>query len=276
MKLWHWCLDFVARWLQPWLSFAAAISGTLLQFDYKEQRAQLPKWVGLFDFLASGVFFWVFLISASASVIFGFLLARREKTLAQLRARISKHQSEIDEIGNNIINVFDGLLLNLGTKLGIQQSDQVRLSLYVHDKVKRRFLPCGRYSPNPTYQAPGRTHYPDSEGCIAEGWNKGWHFDNEVPEAAGARKTYNKNKYKISDQVNAAIRMQSRLYAVKRLDNALGQPVAVLVVEALQNEHFEADVIQTQLEGVADDFSRMIHTLRGYIPDPAKAAEKGL
>jgi hypothetical protein len=275
-RLWHWWWDFAARWVQPSLGFIALVSGTLISFDFATLRVDYPKWAGLFDILASGFFFWAFIVSAIAAFAVGLGLSRREKTMADLRLRVAKHRSEVDEIGNNIINVFDGLLLNLGRKLGLQQSDQVRISLYVHEPEHGRFIPCGRYSPNPTLGGPGRTSYPDNQGCIFEGWKRGWHFDNEVPPAGVPRRTYNKNNYNLPDAINASIRMASCLYAVKRLDNALGQAVAVLVVEAIDSNHFKADELQASLDGVADDLSRMIHTLRGYIPDPSKAAESGL
>lgn len=275
-NLWHWWWDFSARWLQPSLGFVALVSGTLISFDFADLRSRYPRWAGLFDVLDSGFFFWAFIISALSAFAIGLGLSRREKTMAELRASVRKQRSEVDEIGNNIINVFDGLLLNLGRKLGLQQGDQVRISLYVHDPEHRRFIPCGRYSPNPTLGGPGRTSYPDDQGCIFEGWKKGWHFDNTVPSSGVPRRTYNKNNYNIPDAVNATLRMASSLYAVKRLDNALGQAVAVLVVEATESNHFSSEQLQASLEGVADDFSRMVHTLRGYIPNPSKAAESGL
>jgi hypothetical protein len=236
---WNKTLDFSAVYVQPVVSLIVLLSGSLMSFDYKGLRADYPKWPGLFDVLESNALFWTFIVSACVAV-------------------------------------FDGLLLNLSRKLDAPRGAEFRISLYVHDSAHKRFIPCGRYSPNPTLSGRGRTSYPDNEGCISEGWKRGWHFDNGVPPAGNQRKTYNRQTYGLSEKTNASIRMQSCLYAVRRLDDALGSAVAVLVVEAIDGTQFEQDTLRDKLDGVADDFARMVHTLKGYIPNPAQAAESGL
>ncbi|SCX00773.1 hypothetical protein DSM25558_0175 [Agrobacterium sp. DSM 25558] len=273
---WDKFLDFLAVWVQPILAFIVLVSGAIMSFDYKKMRADFPRWPGLFDVLESNRIFWTFLISAVFSLILGLYLARREKTLVKLKTEIQKQQDEKGEIGNNIIILFDGLLLNLSRKLDVPRGANFRISLYVHDPDKGRFIPCGRYSPDPTVSNPGRTSYPDNEGCIAEGWKREWHFDNSIPASGTARRNYNQKHYGISEDANAEIRMLSCLYAVRRLDNVLGTPVAVLVVEAMDSNQFQQDVIRGKLDDVADDFARMVHNLKSYIPNPASAAESGL
>jgi hypothetical protein len=269
-------LDFVAGWIQPFLAFIVLVSGALLSFDYKRLRLEFPKWPGLFDVLESSWVFWMFIMSALLIFVFSFLLAQREKTLVALKTDLKKQQEEKGEIGNNIIILFDGLLLNLSRKFEVPRGVDFRISLYVHDAQRKRFIPCGRYSPNPTLSSPGRTYYPDNEGCIALGWQKVWHFDNAVPANGKARKEYHFKNYRVPETTQASIRMASCLYAVRRLDDAMSNPVAVLVVESIENTQFTEDDIRGKLEGVADDYARMVHNLKSYIPNPASAAERGL
>ncbi len=181
-------------------------------------------------------------------------------------------------IGNVIVILFDGLLLNLANKLDLDQGSQARLSLYVHDAEQRAFIPCGRYSRNPEYIQPGRTTYPDDEGCIAVGWRKGWHFDNQVPPEgqAVARRNYNLKNYSLPEFVTDGTRMKSTLYAVKRLDNLEGKAIAVLLVEAINADHFTESVLRDTVNGSINDYARVIHELRAYVPNPAKAEESGL
>lgn len=270
---WDKFVDILAVF-QPFLAFIALVSGAIMSFDYKEMRLEYPRWPGLFDALESSNVFWLFIISSGLGLLLGLILSRREKTLVKLKTELQKQQDEKGEIGNNIIILFDGLLLNLSRKLDVARGVDFRISLYVHDAEKKRFIPCGRYSPNPTLSSPGRTSYPDDQGCIAEGWKRAWHFDNEVPPSGRQRKDYNQKHYGVPDIVQA--RMQSCLYAVRRLDDALGTPVAVLVVEATNSNQFEHDVIRGKLDEVADDFARMVHNLKSFIPNPANAAESGL
>lgn len=274
-RFWNGLLDWASRWLQAPLGFVVLVSGTLISFDYSEIRRG-SRWQGLYDILESGLLFWLFIVSAVASLVLSVVLSRRDHTMGELKDQIKRHRSEIDEIGNSIIIVFDGLLLNLGIKLAIRQNSQVRMSLYVHDAKRQRFIPCGRHSPNPVFATPGRTSYPDNEGCIAEGWKRGWHFDNQVPDSGTARKSYNRKTYNVPESTNAGIKMASTLYAVRRLDDAMGRSVALIVVEAIEANEFEEDKLHDKLNEVADDFARMVQTLRDYIPDPANAAESGL
>jgi hypothetical protein len=275
-RAWELILDFMAVWLQPILGFVVLVSGALMSFSYVSLREQFPKWPGLFDILEGALFFWVFLGSAALTFVFSLLLTRREKTILQLKSDLQRQSEEKGEIGNNIIILFDGLLLNLSRRLDIPQGIDFRISLYVHDAENRRFIPCGRYTPNPTLSGPGRTSYPDHEGCIAEGWKRGWHFDGNVPGSGAQRRNYNRQTYSVPDSTNANIRMASQLYAVKRLDDASARPVAVLVVEAIEAMQFNHDAIRSKLDEVADDFARMVNNLKGYIPNPASAAESGL
>jgi hypothetical protein len=154
----------------------------------------------------------------------------------------------------------------------------VRLSLYIHDSDQRAFIPCGRYSTNPIFRAPGRTSYPENQGCIGQGWANGWHFDDKVPPAnqAAARRVYNQKNYSVPDQVTDGIRMKSTQYASMRLNDALGASVAVLVVEAMMPDHFAEAHLRATIESTAVDYARVIHEMRGYLPTPAKAAESGL
>lgn len=269
-------LDILAVWAQPVLAFIVLLSGSLMSFDYSEVRQEFPRWPGLFDVLEGSFLFWCFIVSAGLALVIGLVLTRREKTILQLKSELQQERYEKDEFGNNIIILFDGLLLNLSRKLNVPRGDDVRISLYVHDHGKKRFIPCGRYSPNPTFMGPGRTSYPDHEGCIAQGWRRGWHFDNAVPLPGNPRKIYNRQQYSLPDETNAGIRMASTLYAVRRLDDALGVPIAVLVVEAINGDQFEHETIRGKLDEVADDFARMVYNLKGYIPNPADAAESGL
>ncbi|TAZ71102.1 hypothetical protein ELH72_29705 (plasmid) [Rhizobium ruizarguesonis] len=276
ISTWNKFLDFVAVFVQPVLAFIVLVSGSLMSFDYRDVRKEFPKWPGLFDFLEGSFLFWTFVISAVFTFCLGLLIAQRDKTLTQLNEELRRHRDEKDEVGNNIIILFDGLLLNLSRKLNAPRGVDFRISLYVHDAANKRFIPCGRYSPNPTLAGPGRTSYPDSEGCIAEGWRRGWHFDNAIPASGSSRKAYNQRHYAVSERTNYSIRMASCLYAVRRLDDLLNTPVAVLVVEAMDSMQFEQDALRSKLDEVADDFARMVHNLKGYIPNPANAAESGL
>ncbi len=172
--------------------------------------------------------------------------------------------------------MFDGLLLNLSKKLDFKQGDQARISIYVHEISEGRFIPCGRYAPNPELRKSGRTSFPDTQGCIAKGWQNGWHFDDSFPDTTSRHQNYCYSNYAIPKNTHDDLKMRSLVYAVMRLDDSSGYPLAVMVIESEKADQFDANQLQTDLEGVANDFSQMISTLRQHIPSPSDAADRGL
>ncbi|WP_157970168.1 hypothetical protein [Pelagibacterium sediminicola] len=60
------------------------------------------------------------------------------------------------------------------------------------------------------------------------------------------------------------------LYAVKRIDNASGTAVAVIVVEARDPEAFSEDMLKNELQFSSEDFGKMVDTLRDHIPEPSE------
>ncbi len=269
-------LDCLLRLLNPWSGFIALISGALVTYDFTELRQDFPNWPGLFNMLESNILFWVFIASASVSAISSWIMTRRQKTFKALQCEIDESREQIGEIGNNIKFLFDGLLLNLSKKLSFKQGDQARISIYVHEESDGKFIPCGRYSPNPELRKPGRTSYPDGQGCIAKGWQNGWHYDNSFPETRTRHQNHCHSQYGIPKPVHDNMKMHSLVYAVLRLDDPLGNPLAVMVVESEKADQFDANQLQADMESVAADFSQMISTLRQHIPSPTDATERGL
>lgn len=274
-RVWHSFQDWCALWVQPGASFIALISGTFLTFDFAAWQKANPAWAGPLAWISS-LTVPIFLVSAIVALAAGFVVTSRDGTIRKLREKLQAQAGQIEQVGNVIVILFDGLLLNLANKLELEQGSQARLSLYVHDTETHSFIRCGRYSRNPVFLSPGRTSYPDNQGCIAEGWKKGWHFDNNIPQQGAPRRAYNLKTYSIPEHITEAIRMKSTLYAVKRLDNLEGKAIAVLVVEAMNADHFTDEFLHDTINGSINDYARVIHELRAYVPNPAKAAESGL
>ncbi|MER9642387.1 hypothetical protein [Mesorhizobium sp. M0239] len=274
-SIWNWIQDWCALWVQPGASFVALISGTFLTFDFAQWEKANPAWAGPLEWISS-LTVPIFLVSAALALGSGLIVTSRDGTIRRLRDKLAAQTGQIEEVGNVIVILFDGLLLNLANKLELEQGSQARLSLYVHDSEGRSFIRCGRYSRNPVFLSPGRTSYPDHQGCIAEGWKKGWHFDNALPAQGAQRRAYNLKTYAIPEAVTDSTRMKSTLYGVKRLDNLEGKAIAVLVVEAINADHFAEDALHATINGSINDYARVIHELRAYVPNPAKAAESGL
>ncbi len=268
----NWFLD--SRWFGPLVSFAAVVLSFLINFNYSDLQVKHPSWAGILGILG---FVVPALLIFSAFVQAALEAGRkvREPTLNQLLTQLADYRSQTEDFGNDITNVFDGLLLQFSHRLELQQNDQVRISLYIHDSVADRFIPCGRYSPNPAYRGRGRTSYPGNEGCIAKGWLTSWHFENDIPADKADRRKYEKESYGIPKAVSEKLKMQSRLYAVKRIEYE-NQQLGVIVVEAEEPNRFDQVPLQSVLTEHSDTIGAVVKRLRGYIPNPATAEAKGL
>lgn len=268
--------DPVLKFFTPWIGFVTLVSGALVTYDFTKMREKYPNWPGLFDLLESDTLFWIFIVSAIISALLSWAMARRQKTLKALQEEIDECREQMGEIGNNIKFLFDGLLLNLSKKLNFRQDDQARISIYIHNEKSGTFIPCGRYSPNPELRKPGRTSFSDTQGCISQGWQRGWHYDDGFPDTRTRHQNHCLANYNIPKETHSKLKMMSLVYAVMRFDDNAGTPLAVIVVESLNSNQFDANQLQADLESVADDFAQMIATLRPHIPTPCDAAERGL
>lgn len=268
--------DKLSRWVRLVLSGILFVSGPLLALDFDKIAQEEAAWSGPLGYISNTGLLWTFLTAAALNAAIAVYYAFKEKTLSTLKQELNQTRDEMSEIGNTIQQLFNGMLYGLGQQLEIAQEDQIRITLYIHDRSTFSFIPCGRYSPNPRYQDPGRPSYPHDQGCIGKGWENGWHFDNAVPENGKPRRTHHTKEYGMTPEIVDALTMKSCLYAAKRLHDAADVPVAVIVVEAIDSGRFEAENLRAILENIDRDYGRIVRTLRSYIPTPFNAAASGL
>jgi hypothetical protein len=182
-------------------------------------------------------------------------------------------QRKVDLVGESLRTLCDGLMTDLSSKLGIAPKDESRVSLYIHDSDSS-FVLLGRYSPNPLLRKPGRTSYPDDQGCIAKGWQLGWWFENGLGN--GASYTRNtENRYGIPAAEIPRFAMKSKLFGVHRIDHA-GDPLAVIVVESMREDRFPSAPLEATLKQFVHDYAPIIRAFRDYAPRPSIAKRSGL
>lgn len=269
-------VDFAVQWVAPLVNIVSVISGGMLTYPLESVKKTYPNWKGLFNLIESTTLFWLFISSVLLSAVLSVVASFRQRSLGEMEIDLKNARLEIAQIGNNIRFVFDGFLLGLAKKLAFSQGDQTRISLYIHDKNESCFIPCGRYSPNPEFKKPGRTEYPDNQGCIAKGWQAGWHFDAGFPADPAQHATYCENNYGIPKAIHDKMKMKSLLYATKQITDPLGDNLGVMVIESMDNGRFQSAQLQHDLEGVIVDLAQMIRTLRNHIPSPTDATKLGL
>lgn len=255
-------------WINPFLIFITTISSAFLTYSFPEDfSSQHPARFQLFNPLLEYII-PIFGISAFMLTTITIIEIVNKKTIKKLEEENEQYKILSETISENIKELFDGFLYKFATiKADLENSE--RVTLYVHNG-DNSFIPFGRYSQNTKYSKSGRSKYPDNEGCIAKGWEKTWYFDNEFPLDSKDYLNKNKDEYNIDNKVMKKLNMQSKLYAVLRLD-VLEKPMAVIVVESTNPTKFSEKKVKKILMDQQDYLATMIAGLEQYIHKPSNA-----
>ncbi len=266
-------------WIDPILTAIIAFSSAFLDFDPSHLTAEHPVQHALLSKWILPTLPWVLFITVALLVLGKFFDYKSKPEMHKLESENQRLYGENQIINEQVRNLFDGYLYNLASRLefGTQKENCERISLYVHDGNKT-FVPCGRFSANPAYRQPRRTAYPDTEGCIAQGWQNGWHFDDKLPCPVNQKSNYVDyvlNEYRVPRNTTRAINMKSRLFAVMAVTNR-SESVAVLVLESTDAKRFMETEVKSLLEQQNEFLGQMVRDLDRYIPRPSIAKKGGV
>lgn len=266
----------IVRWVSPILTCCAACLSVIVGYDFTELKQNQPSIAGVWDFLDGPKPFYAAMSALIALLLLSIFTSWRAPTRDRLKAERDRAREATAKIGENIIFLMEGLLLNLGRKMNFDVSGRSRVSLYVFESSQDVFVPCGRFSHNPSYAKKGRTKFGVKEGCIGKAWEGDWHFDSAIPEDKESANDYHKRVYQIPKGVSANLGMRSRLIAGKRVSDQTGRPIGVIVVESDEMDAFTEEELKLHLVTVAEDFGPIISSLRPYIPTPNDARKVDL
>ena len=182
---------------------------------------------------------WAYLL-----VLFGFCLAlsiflsaRRNLTQKRIREEIDK--SQILEKKMLIINEEYYKLCSETIKFLFQEfftTGKERISIYKHQG--NHFTLLGRYAPIPENNKRTDYSYSEGEGLIGKGWRENEVEAIDIPAWSGKGVSYKsclKNICQISDLRLNKIRMRSRSYYIKTLDDnsTATDPDGIIVFESI-------------------------------------------
>jgi hypothetical protein len=222
---------------------------------------------------------WLFIVCVIVYVLVLIVESRSQPKIDELTKQLANATERNNIISERVRDFFDGYLYNLASKLGFgsRGTNCERITLYIHDR-DNSFIQCGRYSANPKLRGINRSNYPDTEGCIAKGWENSWHFAATFPcpiNELGKYVDYCLSEYGVPRNTTRRINMKSRLYAVSCIEKN-GTPLAVIVVESETADRFDAMEIRTILTAQNEFLGHAIGELRDYIPKPSTAKSAGL
>lgn len=266
-------IDKSSRWLTPFLNFVIIVFSLLPSYNASSLIQQFPSFIAPLVFLSK---YAIVIVAVSAVLnmilsIFDSVFVR--DTIKELQGNLLVERKKNEIIANNIKALFDGFLFHLSTGKLEFAGQESRATLYIHDGVNK-FIPFGRYSTNPQYSRPGRSEYPDDQGVIARGWQKGWYFDSN--KSADDYVLYNNREYGMPTGVLRKVKMKSKLFGVKRIENLQGQPIALMLVESTHADQFVEADLKLKLAQEERVIAELITQLKEYIPLPLNAKERGL
>lgn len=265
-------------WINPTLTATSTISGAMLTYTltpdyYRRHPIQAA-------FLEQAVSYSPLMLLSSVTILCLIFVIKyfSEQNIADLRNEVLELRERSAFLPGNVRSVFEGFLYRFGTKInfGSMNENNERVTLYFHDAARDRFVTCARYSPNPRFKAAGRPEYPINEGCIAKGWEHGWHFDNAFPSDPSERASRHAGGYGMPRRTANNLKMPSRLYAAMRINDVEDRPIAVMVVESTEQERWSEDALRAEMQDQVQYLGELVGRLKEYIPIPSNAGSKGL
>ncbi len=264
------------RLAAPALSILVAISGFILGFDFSKLRMKYPSWPGVFDILEHHSWFWVLFVTALLLGFANIFLSLMSPTRENLKEELESQSQKFEAITDHVQFCLEGFLWEQAKKIGFDSSGVSRISLYLHEPTHGRFFCLARRSHNSRLEQKGRSFFKDTEGCIAFGWERDWHFDNKFPDDLDENVDYQKEKYGLGKAEHKKLTMNPRLMAVKKVIDKSDRPVAVIVIESTKRQAFEEDTLRELMHEAALNCSILLTTWKDYLPNPNLAQSEGL
>lgn len=243
-----------------------------LLLDYSVIGGSVPDWKGpiaqLNWFLP--VIFTVSVVGLGLNVLAQYL---EGEFISHLRRKAERAQELENLIATNIREIIEGILNGFGKQVRLTDDDQTRISLYVKADANK-LANIGRVSTNPNFGEIGRRTIPIEQGCVGAAWAGGWSYVKDFGEDDNF--VSNQENSGISVEILNALNMKPRFLAALRIADAHGRPLAVMVVESLQEERFEETKIKSEMNKFSKLLERSILAIRPHIPKIATSIEEEL
>ncbi len=178
--------------------------------------------------------FWVSIIGAIVSII---ATAKNSESLTRLRierdffrSRAEKLQHLEEDVQQKYSDLCSLHLAGLIRRMGLGEND--RISIYKHNGTG--FWRIARHSSHPDYARPGRSIYPDDQGCMGEAFREGYAFEESLPAKWSAYNTKLSNRWNMGNDVIDQLTMRSRSIAAFALHRPIGgRRFAIIVFESM-------------------------------------------
>jgi hypothetical protein len=223
---------------------------------------------------------WVFWSSAIGTLIGIIGTARTSQSLSLisderdgLRESLQRLQSLEEDVQQKYGDLCSLHLSGLMHRMGLKDND--RVSIYKHNG-RNSFYRIARHSNHPEYSKPGRSIYPDDEGCIGEAFREGHAFDEAMPANPVRYETCLTEDWHISLEVVRGLTMKSRSIAAFALHKPLGgKRFAIIVFESMASGRIDQDCRDRFTTEERDGIVQWLETMERFEPKPSDAEQEG-
>lgn len=208
---------------------------------------------------------WLFAISSIAAIYGGIGGAadgrRKDELIAQqkidignllpLKDELEDAQQSIDYLKIQqeqlVYKVTSDYLGHLASD-HLNFNDSERISLYLHDSPRARFILAGRFSKNSEFSKINRKAFSDREGCIGQTWTNGGRFFAELPPVGEEYYEYLKNNLLIDRKLGRSLRMKSIAYCSFAIEENYRR-TGIVLFESTKH----GNLIEPDLEKIANE-----------------------
>lgn len=184
---------------------------------------------------------WLFILCAGLTMAGGFFGARQGKKIQDiersniiLKKSLEDAEQSIDHFRNKLeTKIYESISDHLGSlSEGLGFNDSERISLYLHDAPRNRFILAGRFSKNPDLRKINRKAFPESEGCISQAWNNGGKYFIEFHDGeAYGFGIFEKENIAINKKDFKKLRMKSVAYCLFSVEEKYRR-IGIIVFES--------------------------------------------
>lgn len=246
-----------------WPFNVAAIGvGPIFLRDFSSLATAYPSWAGPIELLPHLVGA-VFVGSVVGLVIVEVARSKTRESYKELMRRAERAQALEDTVAENITEIINGIILGFSAKLGLQQDDNSRISLYVEDSTGN-LINVGRVATNPNHKPVGRKVLPKDKGCVGKAWGDGWAF---VPNFSEENYGSHAGHFGMTAEQIAGLKMKPLFIAALRIDDG-PRSLAILVFESLQENRFDETKIRKEMSAFIGYLTGTLITLTPHLPKP--------
>ncbi len=263
-------MDFIRDYWSQFLTGLSTLGLTIgsLGFSWRTQPPPFPPWrqaMGSVDVMVGGSNIYYFRKRDCKKSQRISLLNAEAATLRSSLQRLQSLEEDVQQKYNDLCSLH---LSGIMSRMGLSDND--RVSIYKHNGTS--FYRIGRHSNHPGHARPGRSIYPDNQGCMGEALREGVSYDENLPAKAAAYDLRLFQKWAIPKDTTDLLTMRSRSIAAFALHRPIGgRRFAIIVFESMSPGSIDEACRNSFTREEQNGIIQWLETMERFEPKPNEA-----